>query len=61
MWKPEIDVTWKLYYKPVKACVDTCVERAIKSKMPELVEVIRHMACNWENVQVFEGIEEWPS
>ena len=59
MWKPELDVTWKLYYKPIKMFVHECVRRAIVAKMPELVEVIHYMAVNWEHITSEEEIEEW--
>lgn len=60
MWKPELDVTWKLYYKPIKMFAHECIRRAIVTKMPELVTVIRSMVNNWEEIQPEEGIEEWP-
>jgi hypothetical protein len=60
MWKCELDVTWKLYYKPIRMFAHECIRRAVVSKMPELITVIRNMVNNWEPITPEEGIEEWP-
>lgn len=57
---PSPDVPWLRYVKAVNTSSQTCKERALDTKMPELVDIIFFMDENWEDIRPEEGIiSEW--
>lgn len=58
-FKPPKDISWVRYLKTMFTSAESCIQRAIKTGQPDLIDVIKNQYKNFEYVEQEEQFIPW--